>query len=390
MAEVADPEPRPPAAVGDVAGSAPPAVLAALLESLADAVYFVDREGTIRYVNAAALEILGHREDELLGRSSHATIHHTRPGGVPYPEEQCSLLRPRTTGETVRVAEDWFVRRDGTLVPVSCSSAPFPTPDGRGAVVVFRDISAQREAEAAGRREAAERARAQELARSRARIVEAGDEARRRIGRDLHDGAQQRLMNGTLAVRQALDRLDAGRLDDARRELEAALEELRGTLGDLRELAAGIHPTILTHRGLGAAIDALVARAPIPVRATVPGERFPEPIEVAAYYVVAEALANAAKHAGATALEVEVRVEPGALRVRVRDDGRGGARVGEGTGLQGLADRVAALGGRLSVAEAPGGGTTVEATLPLPDERQRGADPAPLASGAHQRDDAGT
>lgn len=357
--------PPPPAGSIDAAalGSASPDVLDALVASVADAIYVVDHEGMVRFANPAALTILGFDEEQLLGRPSHATIHYRRPDGQPCPESRCPLLRPRVTGETVRVEDDWFVRRDGTMVPVAYSSAPIWTTAGRGAVVVFRDTSERRRAEQADRREAAERARAEELAASRARIVEAADAERRRLGRDLHDGAQQRLMNVAMAINQGLGRLD----DDpaaARALLVSALEETRATLADLRELASGIHPAILTNRGLAAAVESLTARTPIPVRLEIADERHPPAIEACAYFVIAEALANVAKHAGATRARVTVVREGEQLLVTVADDGRGGADLSVGRGLQGLRDRVATVGGTLRVEDVADGGTRVVAALP--------------------------
>jgi PAS domain S-box-containing protein len=348
-------------------GSTPPDVLQALLGSLADAIYLVDHDGRVRFANHAALAILGYPEDELLGRPSHATIHFRRPDGRPCPEAECPLLRPRVTGETVRVEDDWFVRRDGTMVPVSYSSAPVATPGGRGAVVVFRDTTERRAWERAERREAAERARAEELQASRARILAATDAERRRLGRDIHDGAQQRLMNVAIGIQQGIAHLDDG--PRATGLLTDALAEARTAIAELRELAAGIHPAILTHRGLHAAVASLTARSPLPTRFTVPDRRYPAETEAAAYFTIAEALANVAKHAGASRVDIDVREEDGPeprLTIGVRDDGRGGADVAAGTGLQGLLDRVGAAGGTLAVTSPAGAGTTLTAELPLP------------------------
>jgi signal transduction histidine kinase len=203
------------------------------------------------------------------------------------------------------------------------------------------------------------------LAASRVRIVTAADEARRRIERDLHDGAQQRLVTLALRLReaQAAAPPESGdmvkQLDDVTAGLEAALE-------DLREIARGIHPAVLAEGGLGPALKALARRCPMPVAldVRVPG-RLPGPVEIAAYYVVSEALTNTAKYAKATAATVEVTAGAGDLRVRVRDDGRGGAHFGPGSGLLGLKDRVEALGGRLSLDSPPGKGTTLAADIPL-------------------------
>jgi PAS domain S-box-containing protein len=192
-------------------------LLDALLASLGDAVYLVDADGRVRFANPAAVALLGYdREEELLGAPSHATIHHTRPDGTPFPEAECPLLRPRATGETVRVDHDWFVRRDGGLVPVAYSSAPVQVDGGRGAVVAFRDISEALRAQA-------ERVRAAELHASRARIVAAADAERRRLGRDLHDGAQARLVNVAIALQLAAQRSgDDDLVADALGELRIA------------------------------------------------------------------------------------------------------------------------------------------------------------------------
>jgi signal transduction histidine kinase len=207
-------------------------------------------------------------------------------------------------------------------------------------------------------------ARLDELRESRARIVEAEDSARRKLERDLHDGAQQRLVGLALDLRLARARLRgdpeqaAAILDDAQTELGRATEELR-------ELARGIHPAVLSDRGLGAAIDALAARAPFPVAvdAKVDG-RLPNPVEAAAYFVVAEALTNVVRHAAADHAEVGIRQDNGRLRVEVRDDGAGGADP-SGSGLRGLSDRVTALDGSLEIKSRSGGGTTVRATIPI-------------------------
>ena len=351
-------EPPSPSVDGRL-GSGAQAVLAALVQSVADAVYAVDAQGRVRYVNPAGLAVLGYADEaDLLGRPSHATIHHTRPDGTPFPEDECPLLLPRVTGEVVRVEEDWFVRRDGTLVPVAYSSAPVALEQGRGAVVVFRDVSE-------GRRAEEERTRAQALHASRARIVEATLEERRRLGRDLHDGAQQHLVNVAMSLQLAARRAPDG---EQRTLLDGALAETRQAIAELRELAAGLHPSVLTHRGLRGAIESLTARAPLPVALDLPAERFAPTIEATAYFVVAEALANVAKHAGATEAEVRIADDgAGRLAVLVADDGRGGAAAGAGggSGLAGLADRVAAVDGTLAVDSPPGGGTRVRASLPL-------------------------
>ena len=203
-----------------------------------------------------------------------------------------------------------------------------------------------------------------ELAASRTRIVEAGDAARRRLERDLHDGAQQRLVAVSLQMRLARARLDKDP-GAAARILDEASEQLAQSLEQLRELARGIHPALLTERGLKAALAALASRAPFPVGIDVPVERFAQPVEVAVYYLVSEALTNAAKYAHPTAVTVTVRHAGEHLEAEISDDGRGGADPKSGSGLRGLGDRVEALGGRLRIDSPPGRGTRIVAELPL-------------------------
>ena len=203
------------------------------------------------------------------------------------------------------------------------------------------------------------------LAASRARIVAAADEARRRIERDLHDGAQQRLVTLALQLRE-LQATAPPEADDLVHGLDGVAAGLDAALTELREIARGIHPTVLSEGGLGPAMRALARRCPIQVDLQVQvAVRMPGPIEIAAYYVACEALANTAKHADATAVELAVAVAEGVLRVCVHDNGRGGATVGRGSGLIGLKDRVEAFGGRITLHSPPGAGTTLEAHIPL-------------------------
>jgi signal transduction histidine kinase len=203
----------------------------------------------------------------------------------------------------------------------------------------------------------------QELRASRARIVEAGTAERRRLERDLHDGAQSRLVALALMLRAARNRADDPKLAEL---LDHAQEELRTSLAELRELARGIHPAVLTDRGLEPALEALTARAPVPVALEVASAgRLPEPVEAAAYFVVSEALANVAKYAQATQASVAVRHVNGSLTVEVTDDGVGGADAAGGSGLRGLADRVAALDGTLELDSPAGRGTRLHAEIPV-------------------------
>jgi len=209
-------------------------------------------------------------------------------------------------------------------------------------------------------------AQLEQVRASRARLVEAGDAERRRLERDLHDGAQQRLVTLSLALGMARDR--AAEADPELGSLiESASKEAREALTELRELARGIHPAVLTETGLTGAVQALVERSPVAATITaVPHGRYPAAIEATAYFVVSEALANVAKHARADGAEVMIRKFPGRLLVEVSDDGAGGARSEAGSGLRGLADRVASVGGVLRVDSPPGGGTRLEADIPCP------------------------
>ena len=498
--------------------------LAAMLEAAGQPMWVVDRDGLIRFANPAALVALGYDgAEELFGRHSHETIHYKRPDGTPYPAAECPMLLPRATGEAVKSDLDWFLRRDGSMFPVSYVSVPLEMPDGRGAVVAFNDIEDRLRAEQVLRehdsvlaaregslrriatlvaggaastevfagiaREVAqvlgmalvviwryeldrpatvvgawgdrphpfqegttwaveERTAARmlpevgrptriedfreiggsipdaigktgirsgtgaaivvdgefwgvmgagvaeseplvdhiedrlaeftelvataissteartEVAASRARIVAATDEERRRVVRDLHDGAQQRLVTTTLTLKLAREALQ-DQEGAAPALVTEALHPTEEATAELRELAHGILPGSLTHGGLRAGVEALASRMPVPVENGVSVGRLPAAVEATAYFVVAEALTNVAKHARAGHAAVMARVEDGTLRVEVRDDGVGGARPG-GSGLLGLADRLAALDGQRLVESPAEGGTLVTADVALP------------------------
>lgn len=214
------------------------------------------------------------------------------------------------------------------------------------------------------RLEAALRAKVEELRASRTRIVQASDRARRELERNLHDGAQQHLVSMALTLRMAESKMDSD--PAAAKELLAqASADLEEATTELRELARGIHPAILTDRGLGAALGALATRSSVPVElGEVPEERLPPPVESAAYFVVAEALTNVARYSQATRADVKVQLENGDALIEVKDNGIGGANIEDGTGLRGLQDRVAALDGNLTITSEPDSGTTVRAELP--------------------------
>jgi GAF domain-containing protein/ketosteroid isomerase-like protein len=220
-----------------------------------------------------------------------------------------------------------------------------------------------------------------ELITSRARIVTASDQARRRIERDLHDGAQQRLVSLVLQLRSAGRASQSPEAEELATQMDLMAEELTGALDELREIARGIHPAALAEGGLRPALKGLARRFAVPVRLDVGVDgRLPNPIELAAYYVIAEALTNAAKHAGASEAQVQVESGEGLLRVCVRDDGRGGADLTRGSGLVGLTDRVEALGGHLTLESPLGAGTAVQVVLPLrPAGGPRAGEPAESA-----------
>jgi signal transduction histidine kinase len=227
--------------------------------------------------------------------------------------------------------------------------------DGVAAAAAFTLENARLQAEL--------RARLDELRSSRSRILEATQDERRRLERNLHDGAQQRLV--ALSLELGMLETRYGGDPEARAQIAALRGELSDSLAELRELARGLHPAVLTDHGLTVALEGLIARAPLPVHLQLRlGDRLPAAHEVAAYYLVSESLTNVAKYAHASSVTVEVARTNGELVVEVVDDGRGGAKENGGSGLRGLADRVEALDGRLRVWSPEGGGTRVRAEIP--------------------------
>ena len=295
-----------------------------------------------------------------LGSEGSALVEVYRTGEahrVTYPEDAGSLVEDlrshgyrSSVAAPVKLADGLW----GALVASSVDESPLP--DGsEQRLCDFADLVAQALANADAH---------DKLAASRARIVGAGDAERRRLERNLHDGAQQRLVSLALQLRltqSALERRPEavpGLLEEAQAELARALDELR-------ELARGIHPAILTDRGLGPALEAILARAPLPVELTnLPEERLPEPVEAAVYYVVAETITNIAKHAHAESATVSVTLAGTTAQVVITDNGIGGADPARGSGLRGLADRIEALDGSLRVESREGRGTRIEAQIP--------------------------
>ena len=271
-----------------------------------------------------------------------------RPGPV-YAELREFGLRASVGAPVIVDGELW-----GAVMAGSAHDVPFP----RGAeqrLAEFAELVAQALANAEAR---------EELTASRKRLVEAAQLERRRLERNLHDGAQQRLVSVSMTLGLAERQLarDPAR---AHESLSRARAELAEALEELRELARGLHPAVLTDRGLEAALSALAARAALPVVVTVNlDSRPPEPVEAAAYFIVAESLTNVARYASARSATVSVRRPAAGLLVEVSDDGRGGADPAAGSGLRGLTDRVEALGGRLDLQSRHGRGTTLRAWLP--------------------------
>ena len=335
--------------------------LQALIDSSPLALVEFGLDTRIRLWNPAAERIFGWTREEMLGR-----------GGLPMapPEHRAEaeeLFVRVQAGASVNDYETARLRKDGTRVPVSIAAAPVRDGSGRvvGNMVAYTDI-AERKAQAAEvhRLNAELHARLEDLAASRARIVTAGDVERRRLERNLHDGAQQRLVTLALSLRLALAKLDSDPAT-ARAGLAGAGEELALALDELRELARGLHPAVLSDRGLRPAVETLAGRAPVVVELDeLPDERLPEPVEAAAYYLIAEALTNVAKYAHASAVRVRVSASRASVIVEVSDDGVGGADPGNGSGLRGLADRVEALGGTLAVSSPTGSGTSLRAEIP--------------------------
>jgi signal transduction histidine kinase len=269
-------------------------------------------------------------------------------------EGQPVILPPDRSGRAATFV-DHEGRRAAALVHDAALSYE---PELLQIVCAAADVALEQE-----RLQAELKARAEELIGSRARIVEAGDAERRRLERNLHDGAQQRLI--ALSLELSLLKSAVAGDGDVSRRLDQARDEIAASLGELREVARGIHPAVVAAHGLEVALEQLAARAVVPVRLNVEiGSRLPERLEVAAFYVVSESLANVAKHADATSAIINVSRANGHVTVEVTDDGVGGADTERGSGLRGLADRVEALEGRLRIWSPAGGGTRLRAEIP--------------------------
>ena len=339
----------------------------AILARVAQPVWVIDHEGRFRYANPAAVAAVGYEDfSEIEGRPGHDTVHYKYPDGTPFPEEDCPLTHARLSGQSHQEDESWLVRKDGSILRIAYSTAPFDLPEGRGAVTAFTDIEAHLEAEQAARERDIAAARAAELHAARRRTIEAADAARAQLARDLHDGAQQQFVTALLNF-QLAERKAASDPDEAAALRATALDLTRAGVAELRDLAAGIHPGILSDQGLCPAVHALASRLPLDVSVDQTlDRRLPTPVEASVYFFVSEALTNIVKHARADEAWVRLGTENGKLIVEVRDDGIGGASAtAGGIGLAGLSDRIAALDGELTVTSPPSEGTTLHAEIPL-------------------------
>jgi len=323
----------------------------AILDSALDAVITIDDRGRVIEFNRAAERIFGHSAQTAVGRDMASLIV---PPSLRETHRR-GLARYLETGVPAvldRRLELIGMRADGSEFPVELTITRIGLPGPPTFTGYVRDITERKAAE-------------EELRASRARIVEAADTERRRLERNLHDGAQQHLVSLALRLRNAAECLD----DDpaaAHELLDQAGVELAVAIEELRELARGLHPAVLSERGLRPALEGLASRSPVRVEIVdVPEARLPDAVEVAAYYVVAEALTNVAKHADAERIAVRVEVDGDDAIVEVSDDGVGGVELDAGGGLLGLTDRVEALGGRVLIYSPPGDGTTVRARIPV-------------------------
>ncbi|HEY1316300.1 MAG TPA: PAS domain-containing protein [Gaiella sp.] len=325
----------------------------AVVRSTPSFLALVDESGTILGVNGALERAAGLPEESWLGLPFWEIFlaEHDAPRAR-------SDFDRMLGGDPPGMVEYQHVSIDGEHLVVDWTATEVPGEQGeRRYLLCGLDVTARKHVE-------------DEIRRSRARIVSASDAERKRLERNLHDGAQQHLVSVSHAVHLGV-RFMRTDLDEAERHLDRALVELNAAHEELRELARGLHPQILTVRGLAAAVRALAGRAPIPVTVVTTDDstRWPPAIESAAYYVVAEGLTNVIKYSGATSATIRVRLRDDVLVVEVSDDGRGGAAANEGSGLGGLKDRVEALDGTFVVESTSGAGTRIRAELPLLPER---------------------
>ena len=340
------------------------ALLRSLVDNIPGALYrgACDRDWTMYWLSDEVETITGYPCSDFIDNSVRTFASIIHPDDRDYVE--------RSVAEAVDARRPYnleyrILRRDGEVRWVLERGQAQDAGDGRRLHGAIFDVTVRRAAEQALREREVVQAQLAEVRASRARIVDAADRARREIERNLHDGAQQQFVSATLHLQ--VWRASHGELaEPARAELDEILTELRAGLAELRELAHGLHPAVLSDRGLERALSSLADHAPVPVdlRTELP-ERLAIPIEAAAYFTVAEALTNVAKYACANRAWVDIDQREGYLRVEIGDDGAGGADVRPGSGLQGLRDRIAAVNGTLTIDSQPGAGTILRARLPI-------------------------
>ena len=318
-----------------------------VVDSTPSLLCLVTPAGNVLRVNTSLERLSGRREDDLTSGNAFWDLFI-----APEEREAARRALDEVAAEGGRGEyESTWITAAGERRKVAWSTTPLHDDQGQPRLLICGvDITERTHQEI-------------ELRRSRARLVEASDVERRRLERNLHDGAQQRLVSLSLMLRLAHARV-ASEPEHAALLLGQASEELGRALEELRELARGIHPAVLSDRGLGAALEALVSRTPLPVELELLDDRLPEPVEAAAYYVVSEALANVAKYAEASSVAVSIASVNGHAVVEIADDGVGGADPSKGSGLRGLVDRVEALDGRLAVESPPGQGTRIRVEIP--------------------------
>jgi len=346
------------------------AVLAALVANVPGAIYrcALDADWTMAMISDEIERISGYPPSDYIQNSVRGFA------SVIHPDDEADVdreIRTAVREDRTYALEYRIVRADGSVAWVLDRGQLVVGHDGEESLhgVIF-DITERKRGEELLRRREAEDARIAELKAARSRIIAAQDATRRQIERDLHDGAQQRLVTLALTLRTIKGKL--GDPDVAADLLEQSLDNLGQAIAELRELARGIHPAVLTDRGLPVAVAALAERTPLPVELDCSlSDRLPGAIEAAAYYVVAEALTNVARYAEATQVTIRLARQDGWAVVEVEDDGIGGASPDAGSGIRGLADRIDALDGSLEVSSEPGCGTRIRARMPLASAHAR-------------------
>jgi PAS domain S-box-containing protein len=323
----------------------------AVLEAALDAVVSIDHKARVTYANTAFERTFGYRAEDIIGRELAEVIvppalREAHRNGI---SRYLATQQPHILGQRIEVSA---MRIDGTEFPAEVTITRTGLPGPPSFTGFLRDITERRLAQ-------------QELLASRARLVAASDAARLRVTRDLHDGAQQQFVTSLINLQLAEQKWESAP-ERAKQLLGLAIRDSRHGLHDLREMAAGIHPAILTQRGLATAIDALSARMPIPVEIDVLAGRLPESIEANVYFFCAEALTNVAKHAHATSAWVSVQLADGRCNVEIRDDGIGGAGPrSDSSGLAGLRDRIGAVDGTMEILSPAAVGTVLRAAIPI-------------------------